>query len=65
MSVEAGRCEIALPQITLDVCANATRMDQDGILSQVRGVQSKARHLGSQVVVLQVVQDDTALLTYH
>ncbi|RLW09884.1 hypothetical protein DV515_00002282 [Chloebia gouldiae] len=31
---EAGRCEIALPQITLDVCVNVTTMDQDGILSQ-------------------------------
>ncbi|XP_039408866.1 uncharacterized protein LOC104688224 [Corvus cornix cornix] len=34
VSVEAGRCEIALPQITLDVCVNASTMDQDGILSQ-------------------------------
>ncbi|XP_048163422.1 uncharacterized protein LOC125327678 [Corvus hawaiiensis] len=34
VSVEAGRCEIALPQITLDVCVNTSTMDQDGILSQ-------------------------------
>ena len=55
MSVEAGRCEIALPQITLDVYVTATTMEQDGILSQVRRVQSKARHLGSQLVMLHII----------
>lgn len=56
MSVEAGRCEIALPQIRLDVYMTVTTMEQDGILSQVRRVQSKARHLGSQLVMLHIVQ---------
>lgn len=56
MSVEAERCEIALPQITVDVYMTATAMEQDGALSQVRRVQSKARSLGSQSVMLQIVQ---------
>lgn len=56
MSVEAGRCEIALPQITRDVYMIATTMEQDGILSQVRRMQSKAMHLGSQLVMLHLVQ---------
>lgn len=56
MSVEAGRCEIALPQIALDVYVTVTTMEQDGILSQVRRQQSKPRHLESLVVVLHIVQ---------
>lgn len=56
MSVEAGRFETVLPQIALDVYVTVTTMEQDGILSQVRRLQSKPRRLESLVVMLHIVQ---------
>lgn len=55
-SVEAGRCEIALSEITLDVYMTMTTMEHDGILSQVRRVQSKEKQLISQLFMLHIVQ---------
>lgn len=55
MPLEAGRCEAALPEITLDMYVTAATMEPGGVLSQVRRVQSKTRRLGPQQVMLHIV----------
>lgn len=39
MPLEAGRCEVALPEITLDMYVTAATMEPGGVLSQVRRVR--------------------------